>query len=95
MSGFIGIRQLESQIDVLRENRAAPQQFNNAFGEEEAMNTRDFLEAVTEEQSNNRREGANAAKFTTSSNRKSFKRRGKSPQQFNGIHRRRSKSIRW
>lgn len=59
------------------------------------MNTREYMDFSSDEQETERRGDSNSAKFKTQASRKSFKRRGKSPQQFNGMHRRRSKSIRW
>ena len=58
------------------------------------MNARDYLREDFEFEANDRQSSARSAK--PSAGRRTYsKKRAKSPQQFNGIHRRRKKKIRW
>ena len=60
------------------------------------MNASDFIYDESDEiQVPARKSSGNASFKSSGSNRKSFGRRGKSPKQFNGMHRRRTKKIRW
>ncbi len=60
------------------------------------MNTRELLQEETIELAFKSRGGGGVPKPTGISRSASFARkRAKSPQQFNGIHRRRRKKIRW
>lgn len=60
------------------------------------MNARDFIYDESDEIQVPTRNSSGKASFKSSGgNRKTFGRRGKSPKQFNGIHRRRTKKIRW
>ena len=58
------------------------------------MNARDYLREDFEFETEATRTGTRASK--PSAGRRTYaKKRAKSPQQFNGIHRRRKKKIRW
>jgi len=61
------------------------------------MNAQDFIyDEADEIEIKARKTSPGKSSFASSGgNRKSFGRRGKSPKQFNGMHRRRTKKIRW
>ncbi len=62
------------------------------------MNAQDFIYDEMDEVASSPRKTASPRKTglqTSGKNRPSFGRRGKAPKQFNGIHRRRTKKIRW
>ena len=59
------------------------------------MTAQDFVYDETDEVRIKARHRSATFKSSGGDNRKKFGRRGKSPQQFNGIHRRRTKKIRW
>lgn len=63
------------------------------------MNAQDFIYDEADETDFTARKSSSKSTFKSGSGsnsaRKTFGRRGKGPTQFNGIHRRRSKKIRW